>query len=102
MPQAHAEVRTQRAQRYLKQLASHLGERCEITEETDSTRITLPRDRGTGHCLLTPHAETLTMHAEADTTDDLASVQDVIGRHLERFGERDGLTVAWSAEQPQQ
>lgn len=29
----------------------------------------------------------------ADT--DIASYEDVVGRHLERFGERDGLRVHW-------
>jgi hypothetical protein len=27
-------------------------------------------------------------------------VQDVLGRHLERFGQRSELTVVWTADQP--
>lgn len=95
MPHAYAEVSTQRPERYLKQLASHLGQRCSISEETDGTRITLPPENGTAHCLLSPQTETLVLRAEADDDDGLAQIQDVIGRHLERFGEREGLAVTW-------
>ncbi|GAB2761265.1 DUF2218 domain-containing protein [Salinifilum aidingensis] len=97
MPQAHAQIRTERPERYRKQLASHLGRRCTISDEADGgVRITLPADGGAGSCLLTCRAEVLFLDAAGDSAEDLSRVQDVIGRHLERFGEREGLTVTWS------
>ena len=35
------------------------------------------------------------MVAAADDTQTLEQVKDVTGRHLERFGEKDGLAVTW-------
>ncbi len=35
------------------------------------------------------------MLAAADDTQTLDQVKDVTGRHLERFGEKDGLVVTW-------
>jgi hypothetical protein len=43
-------VATATPERYAKQLASHLGRRCEIREEAGGTRIALA---DTGDCLLT-------------------------------------------------
>ena len=39
----------------------------------------------------------LTLVAEATDTDGLTRIQDVLGGHLERFGQRNELIVAWSA-----
>ena len=39
----------------------------------------------------------LQLDAEAADPDALASVQDVLGRHLERLGRRGELTVRWRA-----
>ena len=38
----------------------------------------------------------LTLVAEAHAPDGLARVQQVLGDHLQRFGQRDGLVVAWN------
>lgn len=98
MLQARAEVQTQRAERYRKQLASHLGRNCAVSEnpDGDGSWIALPPERGTGRCLLIPQDGKLDLLAEAANAEDLARIQDVIGRHLERFGERDGFTVTWT------
>jgi hypothetical protein len=42
----------------------------------------------------------LTLLAEAPDAETLGRVQDVLGRHLERFGQRSELAVVWTAEQP--
>jgi hypothetical protein len=42
----------------------------------------------------------LTLPAEAPDDEALDHVQDVLGRHLARFGRRNELTVAWTADQP--
>lgn len=98
MVRATADVATDKPARYAKQLASHLGERCTITEEQGGVRITLPSESGAGSCLLSSGAGVLKLRAEAPDDESMNSVHDVIGRHLERFGQRDGLTVAWASE----
>ena len=35
------------------------------------------------------------MRANAEDAETLDRVKDVTGRHLERFGEKDGLSVTW-------
>ncbi len=95
MPQSRAEVGTDKPARYAKQLASHLGRKCEVAEETTGTRVTLPADRGSGSCLLSSGSGVLVLEAEAENVEVLQTVNDVVGGHLERFGERDGLAVSW-------
>lgn len=96
MVRARADVVTDKPARYTKQLSSHLGRRCTVSEESGGVRITLPGESGAGSCLLSSRDSVLELHAEAADDESLNSVYDVIGRHLERFGERDGLTVTWS------
>ncbi len=85
-------VDTTRPERYLKQLASHLGQRIPVTQEGPRTVWAFPF----GGCVGTATSESIEFRAEATTPDDLARVEDVIGRHLERFGVRDTLVVRWS------
>ena len=85
-------VATTRPERYLKQLASHLGQRIPVVQEGARTVWTFPF----GGCVGTATPQTIEFRAEATTPDDLARIEDVIGRHLERFGARDTLIVRWS------
>ena len=89
--QAVALVETASPGRYAKQLAAHLGRRCEIREEGPVTRIVT----SDGECVLSSAPGLLVMQASAATTDDLERVKHVVGSHLERFGERNELTVEW-------
>ena len=45
------------------------------------------------HTTLTVEPGALVMIAAADDTQTLDQVKDATGRHLERFGEQDGLVV---------
>jgi uncharacterized protein len=85
-------VATTRPERYLKQLASHLGQRIPVVQEGSHTAWTFP----IGECFGTATPETIELRAEATTPEDLARIEDVIGRHLERFGTRDSLLVRWA------
>ncbi len=89
---ASATVPTATPERYAKQLASHLGRRCEIREEPGGIRIVLA---DTGDCLLAPGDGALEMTATAVGPDELDRVMHVVGSHLERFGQRNELQVAW-------
>jgi hypothetical protein len=93
---ARADVRTDAPERYAKQLVSHLGRRIEFT--TDGATSTAAIAGGTGGIQVGDGV--LTLLAEAPDAETLERVQDVLGRHLERFGQRDELTVVWTANQP--
>lgn len=88
-----ARVPTDRPARYGKQLAAHLGRRTGGGWD-DAT--------GTGWVDLGGHRATLTggdgvLDLEVTgTPDDVARLEDVVGRHLVRFGARDELVVRWT------
>jgi uncharacterized protein len=48
-----------------------------------------------GTTTLTVEPDALVMIAMADDSETLDRVKDVTGRHLERFGEKDGLVITW-------
>jgi hypothetical protein len=88
-----AAVATDAAPRYAKQLASHLGRRAAVEElPGGGYRLTI----GSGEGVLEPQADQLLMRATAPDRESLDVVQDVLGRHLERFGRRNELTVSWA------
>jgi hypothetical protein len=89
---ATSRVATERGERYRKQLASHFGSKIEVVEEPAGT--VLKWGFG-GSTTLTVEASALVMRADADDAETLDRVKDVTGRHLERFGEKDGLVVTW-------
>jgi hypothetical protein len=91
---ARADVATRAPERYAKQLVSHLGRRVEWT--TDGPMSTATIAGGTG--VVEVGDGVLTLRAEAVDAEALERVQDVLGRHLERFGQRNELVVTWAAE----
>jgi hypothetical protein len=93
MPTRTGYVATSRAQRYVKQLVSHFGTKV-TTELTDSGGI-LQFDFGRCDLEVTPDG--IRLLATCDDPDQLPTVADVVGRHLERFGAADQLTVTWSS-----
>jgi hypothetical protein len=88
---ARADVVTDAPERYAKQLVSHLGRRVEFTTAGD--RSTARFGAGTGAVVVGEGV--LTLLAEGPDEETLARVQDVLGRHLERFGQRNELIVTW-------
>lgn len=92
MLRSQANVTTDSPERYAKQLASHLGHKITVTQDGETSVFTL----GTATGRVTPGTGELVMVALAETEEELARVEDVLGRHLVRFGERQGLTVDWS------
>ncbi len=87
-----AAVATDAAPRYAKQLASHLGRKA-VVEELAGGGYLLKI--GSGEGVLEPRADRLLMRATAPDRESLHTVQDVLGRHLERFGRRNELAVSW-------
>ena len=91
-PSSTATVATDRAARYGKQLVSHLGRRA--TAEWDEQTGTGWVDFGESRAELSARPEGLDIRLSAEP-DALARMEDVVGRHLVRFGARDELTVQW-------
>ncbi|MGV0742087.1 DUF2218 domain-containing protein [Mycolicibacterium sp. XJ870] len=91
---ARATVHTDRPDRYGKQLVSHLGRRNggEWSPEERAGWI----DLGSGRATVTAGDGELDL-VVSGPADELPRLQDVVGSHLVRFGERDELTVSWSA-----
>jgi hypothetical protein len=94
MPSSHATVHTERPERYIKQLVSHLGHRLS-TELTDDGIGTIGMDNG--RCVLTPADGSIEIAASAGDEEALSRLQDVVARHLIRFGGDGELEVAWAS-----
>ncbi|MEU4659165.1 DUF2218 domain-containing protein [Streptomyces sp. NPDC023723] len=92
MPRSQARVATDRPHRYARQLAAHLGRRVRTDWDEAAAEGHLVFPDGTGTLVATEGALLLTVEAPADR---LARLEDVVGRHLVRFGARDELVVAW-------
>lgn len=90
---ASADVATDAPQRYAKQLASHFGRKIEVVSSEAGDELVFEM----GRCLLVadPQAAVLRLRARAGDPAGLARLTDVVGGHLERFGQRNELTVTW-------
>lgn len=99
MSDSRALVSTDRPARYGKQLVNHLGRRQggEWDDATSTGWVVL----GDGRLEASVGDGTLDL-ALAAPAADLERLEDVVGRHLVRFGARDGLVCAWVREDGQQ
>lgn len=88
---SRAEIATDSAARYAKQLVSHLGHKLEFTTIGDASTMQLSGGTGT----VVAREGELVLLAKAPDAESLAEIQDVLARHLERFGQREGLKVLW-------
>jgi uncharacterized protein len=89
---ATSRVATERGERYRKQLVSHFGNKIEVAEEPSGTVLTWGFG---GTTTLTVEPGALVLRADAGDAETLDRVKEVTGRHLARFGEKDGLVVTW-------
>ena len=90
-----AVVDTDTPARYAKQLLSHLGRKVAVEPypERPEPAGRLVFAYGTGDVL--PGTAALELRATAGDDESLAHVQDVLARHLVRFGARQELVVTW-------
>lgn len=114
MPILEAQIETERASRYLRQLCKHADamsgrgshtpgmhlhnkavpgevEVAAAWSDTDGTLTFTPW----GQCTLAADTDTLTLRIAAADEDGLHHMRDVLTRDLERFSSRDPLTVTW-------
>lgn len=84
--------------RYAKQLASHFGGKIDTRWDSEEGRGYLAfggEDVSvTGEVEMIAGDGVLLLQLETDE-ENVDTLEDVVGRHLVRFGERDGLVVEW-------
>ena len=98
-PDAHRPLITSRAEvvtddpaRYAKQLVAHLGRKLDFTTAGETSTTTI--GEATGQIVV--RAGLLTLIATGRGEETVARAEHVLGSHLERFGQRHGLTVTWT------
>jgi hypothetical protein len=87
-----AQVVTDRPGRYAKQLVSHLTRRATGEWSDEAGRGTIEFNEGAGRAELVAGDGVLDLSVAGT---DLDRLEDVIGRHLVRFGSKDELIVNW-------
>src|SRR4051812_36494563 len=91
---SRADVRTDTPARYAKQLVAHLGRRIGFNTEGAASTATL----GTATARIEVGDGLLILLAAGPDEADVARVEHVLGSHLERFGQRNELTVTWTRD----
>ncbi len=87
-------VRTSRAARFGKQLASHLGRRNGGEWLDDEQRGSV--NFVTAAATLTAAPDALTLTVVADDPEAVARFEGVVGGHLVRFGRGEEFVVGWT------
>ena len=93
MKTSTAQVRTDKASRYLVQLCKHFGHR--VPTEWSEAEGLVRFEPGT--CRMTAAPDLLTLTCESATPEDLAVVESTVADHLVRFAWKEDLSVTWSA-----
>jgi hypothetical protein len=89
---SEARLETTVPRRYLSQLCKHFQHKLDVTLEERSGRIAF----SAGVCELQAGTDLLILRAQADTAEQLHTVEDVITRHLQRFAFREPLELNWA------
>lgn len=96
--QSHARLTTDKAARYMTQLAKHWSHKVVVTFDETTARIPLQL----GDCRMTADETGLDITVETSGLEGLARLEDVVADHLLRFAFREGVqklawTRAWEA-----
>jgi hypothetical protein len=118
MPTLQAQIQTERASRYLVQLCKHAAAmgsgghtaRMHLHAPIARREVQVAADwsdtTGTvtfapwGHCTLAAEEHALTLRIDAADDDGLTRIREVIDRDLQRFSQRDPVTVTWRPGEP--
>lgn len=90
-----ASVRTDRPGRYAKQLASHMGRKTPFTWDEVAQQGNASFAEGAVAATLVAREGALDFELTAPA-DQVERFEDVLGRHLVRFGSKDDLECAWT------
>ena len=99
MLESTAVVVTDAPERYAKQLLAHLGRKNTVetvSGERQGGRLVFEY----GTATVRPEDNQLVLEAAAEDPDSLAHVEEVLARHLERFGAKRELAVTWQRSRP--
>ncbi|MBV8218051.1 MAG: DUF2218 domain-containing protein [Solirubrobacterales bacterium] len=88
---SRAEVTTDKPVAYMRQLCKHFGHKVDASFGDDTGYMQFDF----GRCDLHANNGTLTLDVSAADAESHVRMERVIGSHLERFGRRDELSVAW-------
>ncbi len=91
---SEARVPTPRSERYAKQLCSHAAHMASRAEWNPPDGVIEFPD-GTGTCRVTAEPGCLVLAIETTDPASLGRIQQIIGRNIERFASREGLTAQW-------
>jgi hypothetical protein len=90
---SEARVATDRPARYGSQLVKHFSNKIEASWADESGRIKF----GLGTATLHAEDGVLRMRVNAEDQESLSKLEQVVGSHLIRFGQRDELVVEWTS-----
>lgn len=90
---SRADVATGAPARYAKQLVAHLGRKLVFTGDAVTTPATAVIGAATAGIVVGEGV--LTLEAAGDDEESVARAEHVLGSHLERFAQREALTVRW-------
>ena len=86
-----AKLNTLNASRYLQQLCKHFRHKRPVEFDPSHGSI----EFSVGVCRLDAEGEVLTMTLTGPDEAQMAQLQDVVARHLERFAFREEIKVDW-------
>ena len=89
-----AHIATTKPQRYAHQLVDHMGHKIETSWDGTTGLLNFP-ERGVVTLTLGDNELIASAEGPAEAMDKL---EDVVARHLVRFGQRDELTCEWVRE----
>jgi hypothetical protein len=90
---SEARVATDRPERYGSQLVKHFGNKVEADWTDGNGTITFAAGSATLHA----EEGILRMRVNAADQASLTQLEQVVGGHLVRFGQRDELVVEWNS-----
>jgi hypothetical protein len=94
--QSHGHAATDKAARYMTQLAKHWSHKFEVEFDAQHARIVLPL----GTCRMTAGPDALDLVLDAPDADTLPRFEQVVADHLNRFAFREPeLAVTWTRDQ---
>jgi hypothetical protein len=90
---ATASIETPNAKRYLGQFCKHFAHKLPVrqAETNESGEVTF----GAGACALAANETTLTLSVSGADEAQLATLKDVVERHLLRFAFREDVALSW-------
>ena len=94
MLKAQAQVKTEKASRYLKALCNHFNRK--VTAEYNDTQGSV--QFGFADCVMVATEDALGIRIQADNAENFERVKYVVSDHLVRFGNNESLDVTWVDE----